>query len=282
MSNRLHQDTHRSFPLITKGMTKGYEFTQQYQPEIADLIRQIFYIIMKPFVALKAKLYRTILKPFRSLVGPNVPIFRISIIIIGFSLIYFECLSITFSVNQPLAFDSSPAENISEEEKEYRARTVNEYAPVSAGYLKETTTDQYILRYKDLAINEMKKYGIPASITLGQAIIESRAGNSRLAVNNKNHFGIKCFSKKCKKGHCSNHFDDHHKDFFRIYDSTWQSFRDHSKLLQKNRYKRLKSYGKDYKKWSRGLKACGYATDKKYDKKLIGIIKKYKLYQYDK
>jgi len=127
----------------------------------------------------------------------------------------------------------------------------------------------------------MELYGVPASIKMGQALIESRAGTSKLAVNNNNFFGMKCFSKKCGKGHCSNATDDSHKDFFRKYKSVGESFRAHSQLLSGNRYKDLKKHNTDYKAWAKGLKSNGYATDKTYDKKLINVIEKYKLYKLD-
>ncbi len=279
----LPKDAHNSFPILVKNATRGYEFTKEYQPELADLLWQIFLILMKPIMALRAKIYRFLPQSLSQYVQPSFPLLRTGIIIIGFSLVYFKNFSFAIQIGNPLTMIAEPSlfSSSSEDEKDYWVRTVNEYAPVSANELKTISTQNYIRFYKDLAISEMEAYGIPASITLAQALIESRAGNSRLARQNNNHFGIKCFSKKCRKGHCTNHFDDHHKDFFRKYESVGESYRAHSKLLQKERYKKLKSYGKDYKKWSKGLKEAGYATDKKYDKKLIGIIKKYKLYQYD-
>jgi flagellum-specific peptidoglycan hydrolase FlgJ len=138
---------------------------------------------------------------------------------------------------------------------------------------KQNIVTTYIKTYKAIAKAEEKKYGIPASITIAQGLLESDAGGSRLARNNNNHFGIKCFSKTCKKGHCINYTDDSHKDFFRNFDSTWGSFRSHSLLLQKTRYKSLyKLKTTDYKGWSEGLRKAGYATDKRYGKKLIKII----------
>ena len=92
---------------------------------------------------------------------------------------------------------------------------------------------------------------------------------------------MKCFSRKCKKGHCSNFTDDSHKDFFRIYKNSWSSYRAHSKLLQGKRYRHLKRYGKDYKKWAFGLRKAGYATDKKYAEKLIAIIEAMHLDEFD-
>jgi len=140
----------------------------------------------------------------------------------------------------------------------------------------------YVKRFAKTAQTEMEKYGIPASITLAQGLLESNVGESRLATQNNNHFGIKCFSKRCKKGHCANYTDDSHKDFFRKYKSTWESFRAHSKLLQAKRYRPLyKLDKKDYKGWAHGLKKAGYATDKKYAPKIIQLIEDLGLDAYD-
>ena len=158
----------------------------------------------------------------------------------------------------------------------------NAAAPVSASQLREKETLDYIEKYHKIAIAEMEKFGIPASIGLAQGLVESRAGLSKLARNNNNHFGMKCFSKKCPKGHCSNMTDDHHKDFFRKYKSGWESWRAHSQLLAGGHYSRLKKYGRDYQQWAYGLKALGYATDRTYAEKLIGMIEKYDLDRFDK
>lgn len=155
----------------------------------------------------------------------------------------------------------------------------NEAAPTTN--IRQEKVKAYIRRYAKVAIAEHKKFGIPASIKMAQALIESRAGASTLAQKNNNHFGIKCFSKKCKSGHCTNLTDDSHKDFFRSYYSAWEGWRAHSQLLSSKRYKPLQKYGNDYKAWAKGLKSIGYATDKKYDKKLIDIIEKYQLYRLD-
>lgn len=140
----------------------------------------------------------------------------------------------------------------------------------------------YVKRFADVARTEMEEFGVPASITLAQGLLESQAGKSPLARDANNHFGIKCFSKKCKKGHCKNFSDDHHKDFFRTYLSAWESFRAHSLFLQKDRYKHLLELDKtDYKNWAVGLKKAGYATDPNYAKKLIRLIENLDLDKYD-
>ena len=141
----------------------------------------------------------------------------------------------------------------------------------------------YVDRFLKVAQKEMKEFGIPASITLAQGLLESNVGESKLAKKNKNHFGIKCFSKKCSKGHCSNFTDDSHKDFFRIYKSAWDSYRAHSMLLKRGkRYKKLfKLDSDDYRGWAKGLKKAGYATDRKYAEKIINLIEDLNLDQYD-
>ena len=141
----------------------------------------------------------------------------------------------------------------------------------------------YVKRFGKIAQTEMEKYGIPASITLAQGLLESNVGLSRLATKNNNHFGIKCFSKSCRKGHCSNFTDDSHKDFFRKYKSTWESYRAHSKLLCAKRYAKLYKLKKtDYAAWAKGLKKAGYATDPRYAEKIIALIENLDLNQYDK
>ena len=140
----------------------------------------------------------------------------------------------------------------------------------------------YIRRFKDLAIAEKERYGIPASIKMAQAIVESNSGLSGLSKKNNNHFGMKCFSKTCKKGHCSNFGDDSHKDFFRAYGSAWESWRAHSKMIVSGRYKPLLKHGNDYKAWAKGLKKLGYATAKHYEQTLVSMIEKYHLDTLDK
>ena len=140
---------------------------------------------------------------------------------------------------------------------------------------------QYIDQYKDIAIEQMQRYHIPASITLAQGLLESGAGRSELTRNSNNHFGIKCNNNWT--GRRAYHDDDAKNDCFRVYDSAYESYEDHSKFLSGNqRYRQLfQLKTTDYKGWAKGLKACGYATSPVYAEKLIEIIQLYKLYQYD-
>ena len=146
---------------------------------------------------------------------------------------------------------------------------------------KKERVQAYLDRYAKIARQEMAESGIPASITLAQGLLESNAGDSKLAVNSNNHFGIKCRSK-CLGCTCRNYGDDTRYDMFRVFTSAAESFREHSKLLNTKRYAKLKKHGTDYVKWAHGLKACGYATDKKYGHKLVKIIENLGLDKYDR
>jgi len=139
----------------------------------------------------------------------------------------------------------------------------------------------YIQKYKEVAKDNMVRTGIPASVTLGQAILESGAGTGPLSVQANNHFGIKCHKEWT--GPSISYTDDEENECFRKYDDPSESFRDHSYFLtSRPRYEPLFQLGKDdYKEWAKGLKAAGYATDPKYPDKLIGLIEKYQLGKYD-
>ena len=143
------------------------------------------------------------------------------------------------------------------------------------------TPEEYIQTYKDIAIREMKTHKIPASITLAQGLLESGAGNSALAREAKNHFGIKCH--KGWEGDTYYMDDDEKNECFRKYDDVEQSFRDHSEFLcGRNRYAALFDLDiTDYEGWANGLKAAGYATNPKYAQLLIDRIRLYDLTQYD-
>lgn len=138
----------------------------------------------------------------------------------------------------------------------------------------------YFDQYKDVAVEQMLKYHIPASITLAQGVLESGAGRSELATRANNHFGIKCNGWTGRKSY---HDDDECNECFRAYDNVYESYQDHSIFLTTSkRYSSLFQLKlTDYKGWAKGLKACGYATSPTYATKLIEIIQLYKLYQYD-
>ena len=145
---------------------------------------------------------------------------------------------------------------------------------LSADYLT------YIETYRETAVRQQQEYGIPASITLAQGLLESGAGQSRLAAEGNNHFGIKCHNTW--KGDGIYMDDDRKGECFRKYGNAAESFEDHARFLKRKRYEPLFSLGvTDYKGWANGLKKCGYATDPRYASKLISIIELYSLDEYD-
>ena len=150
------------------------------------------------------------------------------------------------------------------------------------GQSRNKQYEDYIKKYRDIAVEEMKRYHIPASITLAQGLLESGAGYGTLARKSNNHFGIKCGSDW--RGKTVKHDDDARNECFRVYKDPKDSYRDHSKFLAgKQRYAFL--FGlkiTDYKGWARGLKKAGYATNPRYAHQLIDIIERYDLDKYDK
>ena len=146
----------------------------------------------------------------------------------------------------------------------------------------QTKTEQYIEQYSQIAVEEMNRYNIPASITLAQGILESGNGESRLATEGKNHFGIKCHDNWNGKTIIED--DDEKGECFRKYSKVADSYRDHSLFLtERERYSSLFDLSPtNYKAWAKGLKKAGYATNPKYPSLLIDLIEKYDLIRFDK
>lgn len=172
---------------------------------------------------------------------------------------------------QPAKSPGTPATQRNAEVIESTSRTV----------VYSDVVQAYVADFKDIAMGNMRTYGIPASITLAQGILESGAGKGHLALTANNHFGIKCHTGWT--GETVRHDDDSEQECFRKYGDPAESYRDHSLFLTgRSRYASLFELDKgDYEAWARGLKNAGYATDPKYPDKLIGYIERYNLHQYD-
>ena len=173
------------------------------------------------------------------------------------------------------------------DDKTERTSTVNkiERAPEVSKSKSNTaavpsSTAAYIDRFSAIAMIEMRNHKIPASITLAQGILESGSGKGRLAKQANNHFGIKCHGWNGKKIY---HDDDRRQECFRKYKQAESSYEDHSEFLTtRGRYSKLFDLKQsDYRAWAKGLRAAGYATDRKYPQKLISLIERYELYKYD-
>lgn len=275
--------------LRRSAMTPGRIVIQQQRKDsFASARRLIGQRLWRSFVALRYQAHRYTLGIFR-----RNTLLKIGTLALGGYFLLFAEAGPQFVSREPKQTEQGIGAAIDEREEreEYATKPVstktktkpkNEAAPVGTSDLFSEQAEDYVERFHSIATTEMKKFGIPASISLAQGLIESRAGTSKLAVNNNNHFGIKCFSRNCKKGHCTNFTDDTHKDFFRKFKNPWESWRAHSQLLASGRYTKLKKYGRDYRQWAYGLKSIGYATDRNYAEKLIGIIERYELYRYDR
>ena len=169
------------------------------------------------------------------------------------------------------------------ETTESKPKTDSEVSLVATSNVKTYAEEIqiYVDNFKEIAQNNMRAHGIPASITLAQGILESGAGKGKLALSANNHFGIKCHTGW--KGESVKHDDDAAQECFRKYEHPSESYRDHSLFLtSRPRYSNLFKLDKgDYESWAKGLKSAGYATDVKYPDKLIGLIERFELYKYD-
>lgn len=165
--------------------------------------------------------------------------------------------------------------------KEYPNQIAEIIVSTSQTVVNSDVVVNYVAQFKGIAMDNMKIYGIPASIVLAQGILESGAGRGDLAVNANNHFGIKCHQDWT--GETIKHDDDSAQECFRKYDDVSESFKDHALFLTtRGRYSNLFALSKgDYKGWAKGLRTAGYATDPKYPNKLIYYIERYNLDQYD-
>ena len=175
--------------------------------------------------------------------------------------------------------DRHKTEQVSTEDNSSNTTEIdrNGNAPVTS---YEDATEAYIANFNAIAMEEMRKYKIPASITLAQGILESGSARGRLAREANNHFGIKCHDWTGDKVY---HDDDRSHECFRKYAHAEESFEDHSTFLtERKRYENLfKLDEDDYRAWAKGLRSAGYATDRKYPEKLIDLIERFQLYKYD-
>ncbi|MBF2708141.1 glucosaminidase domain-containing protein [Flavobacterium soyangense] len=188
--------------------------------------------------------------------------------------------SVVKTVRKPVVKEPVENKSTAKPDQNYNQNTVILEATTRVKVTNEMIL-AYIETYKEVAQSNMGKYGIPASIILGQAILESGAGTGPLSVQANNHFGIKCH--KDWLGQTIKYDDDSIDECFRKYYNAPDSFRDHALFLRSGvRYSKLFNLNKtDYKAWAKGLKDAGYATDPQYPTKLIGLIEKFQLYKYD-
>ncbi len=275
------EETYSNSSEFGKGMRKGQQANEITLITLSELLRKLLLLLNKPFVALKYLFFK------KTQVSPQsirLPWFKLAFVALVAFIIFKKDLSFSVGMNSPETIAAHDEQNnlsmnslATAQTVSLNAKKVHPFADAAGDSGKDKKIKSYIRRFQKVAVTEMEKFGIPASVKMAQAIVESNAGNSRLSREFNNHFGIKCFSKQCSKGHCANFSDDHHKDFFRNYDSAWESWRAHSHMLVNGRYQKLLNHEKDYRAWAKGLKKLGYATDKAYTEKLIATIERYQL-----
>lgn len=271
----------RVLPKRNTGKTPDQKSPLEQFQEMIEHFLQGFY---RTTTALQHTLHRYSFGIFSDVPLLNV----VKISILGIIMFIIWNGGIAFDSNSSIFVSSNKYERTHDSHYVQKVAEKNAYgkmsfdlSPASPEELHATQVKNYIEQYAPIAVSEMDNSGIPASISMAQAIIESRAGTSVLAVKNNNHFGIKCFSKTCPQGHCSNYTDDHHKDFFIKYADGKGSWHAHSQFLLKGRYHELLKYGKNINVWAKGLREFGYATDPNYDKKIISVIRQYDLARLD-
>lgn len=247
---------------------------EQPIPALEILLHRLWLGIQRLFIAMKHRAFVFVKQHFGEV---QIPWFKLSILALAAYVLLVKDMQFNIALQAPLAGVLADRED---DGNAHTASFQSDLAPASIAMIKDKKASAFIKKYAPTAVSEMKQFNVPASIKMAQAIIESRAGQSRLAVQSNNFFGIKC-KAKCLGCTCKNYADDGAYDMFRVFQSPMESWREHSELLQIERYKKLQRFGKDYRQWAVGLKKAGYATDKNYDKKLIDVIEKYQLYKLD-
>jgi flagellum-specific peptidoglycan hydrolase FlgJ len=282
-----------SADFFSKGRTIQKNHPQAVEPLLTlhKIFKKVLQHLSKLFVALKFRVFKWTTTSNGTI---QLPWFKIGFIALAAFIVFRKDVSFQVNMKSPLGYisDEATANDVAQSRNvtqngmlggsfaqtvSLEAKKVDPFVSLATDDAKTKRYKSYIRRFRKVAQAESKKFGIPASIKMAQALVESDAGRSKLSTTNNNHFGIKCFSRSCKKGHCRNFSDDHHKDFFRNYDSAWESWRAHSKMIVSGKYKGLLKFGNDYRQWAMGLKAKGYATSPNYADTLIKTIEAYHL-----
>lgn len=266
------KNNNKLVPFLTKSLKRSYLFTERHAPTVASFFVMIFKGLMKPIMAAKATLYRnTTIQP----IIKQIPWIPLGLIVLTGTILMYKDLNFNLNLRAPASGGGMGNMGGSAV-----AQPMSGSDAAMFGSWQEQKNREYIQKYSSLAISEMETYGVPASILLAQGLIESKAGENAAATLNNNHFSIKCFSKKCRKGHCSNLEQVGHKAFYRKYSTIKESWRAHSLLITTGKYRHLTKYS-DYQSWANGLEQTNYHGAKDYAKRLIELIQYYGLQKLD-
>jgi len=245
-----------------KTIIERLDILQQKTPSLYNLVQMVIVGIGKPVMAARASFYQATGGFFTN---SNIPWFKILLIGAAVYVLTYKNLNFNFNLNTPkAAITETTSMNVS-----------NSLIPTAAFVLDDDANLIYIERFKKIAQTEMKRFGIPASVKMGQAILESQAGKTDLAKSLNNHFNLKC--GVLAAGVCT----ETTNGMFKQFDSPWESWRAHSEYMTSGKFKTLLQSGENYKIWANNLKALHYNPDRQYAEKLIHVIEKYNLVSLD-
>jgi hypothetical protein len=246
-----------------KGIIKRLEILQQKTPSLFNIMQGLIIGIGKPVMAARAGFYRATGGVFANY---KVPWFKVLLILSAAYILMYKNLNFNFNLNSPQV--TVPNTN--------SMSVAQNFSSTAAFVFDDDANMAYIKQYKDIAIAEYERFGIPTSINLSQALLESNAGKSTNAKALNNHFNLKC--GELLVGYCT----ETPNGMFNEFVSQWEGWRVHSEFITTGNYANLKqSAGNDYKKWAKGLKQLGYNPDRQYAEKLITIIERYNLHSLD-
>jgi len=244
-----------------------------------QLLIKIFVALKVPFIAAKHQLITSVKSSLKGYFSTRpFPWFRFALVCLFLYAFFQKDLQFNINLGAPNI--------LSEEETHSSSKLMVGNFAKEAKYtatkptvtnLNDAAVKNYITRFKKVAVVEMEKFDIPASIKMGQALLASHAGTNSLATQYNNHFAITCNEEI----NCENFQVGHTSAMVRTYQSAWESWRNHSQLLSNPTYGHLKTYKKNYKKWADGLEAAGFSQANNYSEQLIEVIEKYQLHQLD-
>jgi len=272
----MKKNNNKLVPFLTKSLKETYFYATQHKLSILGMIKFMIGALRKPFMAAKAAMYRN---PATQPVVKQANWMPIVLILIGGIVLIYKDFNFNLNLSAPTSGGGgSGIVNV--------APLAINSQPISYDNAGLFTANQdqknknYIRQYSNMAVSEMQAYGIPASIKLGAALIESHAGERSSATLFNNHFGLKCYSRQCKKGHCGNLEEMGHKSFYRKYETLQNGWRAHSLMLTTGKFRDL-TKSKNYKTWATGLLEKGYYKTQNEVELLIKVIEYYGLQQLD-
>lgn len=260
---------------FTKSLKRHAIFKTKESISVQGLVLMVLKGMMKPIVAAKAAFYRnTALQESIK----QIPWIPIGLIVLAGTVLLYKDLNFNINLSAPTGSGGSGLVGGSSVVSQPISNSNSDMLFSGA---QDQKNKSYIRAYSELAVNYHRAYGVPASILLAQALIDSNAGENAAATLNNNHFAIQCHSKNCRKGHCSSLEKGQHKRFYRKYKSVDESWRAHSLMITTGKYRELTN-SKDYQSWANGLEQLGFNEAEEYAKKLIRLIQNYQLGALDK